>query len=178
MAAPQPHVFSDVVHFTSSLAWLEPYWNFVRLTAPIATALLALLVFVEARGLRKLESLSKSIGNWQDFNKLVMDETVAARWAAIRHGRVVWADMTQKDLNLIYSFLNVLVFEYKAARYGALWRRYVDKSFRDNILYFKHIWPGLHHHLLRDGWPTDVLKAADRIVRRARRREGLDRPKP
>ncbi|HTK36717.1 MAG TPA: hypothetical protein VL358_15715 [Caulobacteraceae bacterium] len=148
-------------------------WDFTRKSAPIVTALIALLIYLEAKRLRQIEWLAKSITNWQDFNKLLMDQAVATRWAAIREGQVAWSQIDQRDRQIIYAFLNVLVFEFKAARTGVLSRSYADTSVSENILYFHSLWPDLYDHLLRDGWPTDFVLFADKAIARGRRSKAV-----
>ncbi|MEW6598041.1 MAG: hypothetical protein AB1429_11165 [Pseudomonadota bacterium] len=131
-----------------------------------ATAGIALLVFVEARSIRKIEWFSKSLDNWQAFNRLLIDADYADRWALIADGAVDWEDITRNDMSFIYSFLNILIFEFNAQRRGVLERWYATDSIFANILYFKHIWPELYAHLRRDGWPKLFLKHADAAIRR------------
>jgi hypothetical protein len=137
----------------------------VSACAAVVTALLALLIYFEAKRLQKVDGLSRSIGNWQDFNRLMMQKDLADRWQAIHTGQVPWAEITQQDKALIYSYLNIMVYEYQAAHSGALDKLYAQKSVGDNILYFQYIWPELLEHLKTDGWPEGFVEAADCVVK-------------
>jgi hypothetical protein len=139
--------------------------DWVSAIATVITAILALLIYFEANQLRKVDGLARSITNWQDFNRLMLQKELADRWQAIHTGLVPWAEITQQDKALIYSYLNIMIYEYEAAHARALDRFYAQKSIGDNILYFKHIWPGLVEHLKTDGWPKRFVEAADRVVR-------------
>lgn len=131
------------------------------------TAVIAFAVYWEARRIRRIEWFSKTADNWQEFNRLILDAEMAERWHGIIRGNVDWDAVTQKDLMVIYSFLNVLVFEFNASAKGLLTRRYTEKSIGDNVLYFRFIWPELSTHLQSDGWPPEFLKFADKKIRRA-----------
>lgn len=135
--------------------------------AGIASGLFTALIFLEARNIRQVEWFAKASGNWQDFNRLVMEQGASERWADLRSGRVPWARVAQVDLFLIYAYLNVLVFEFQANRRGLLNRRYATKSIFDNLLYFRPLWSELLPHLRANGWPSDFLDAADRHIRKA-----------
>ena len=121
------------------------------------TTLIAVLVFLEARRIRKVDWLTKSILNWQNFNRMLLDTKYSERWSEIISGDVAWNDLTQSDKMCIYTFLNILVFEYKAKRSGLLARKYVNKSVGDNIRYFSGFWTDLKIHLSQDGWPEDFV---------------------
>ncbi len=122
------------------------------------------LVYVEARAIRKTEWFAKTAENWQSFNRLVIESDYSGRWSDVINGRVDWGRLDQKDMMFIYSFLNVLVFEFNARQAHLLKRAYAEKSINDNIRYFRHIWPGLREHLKGDGWPKDFLPFADAAI--------------
>lgn len=133
----------------------------------LLTAVLALLIFLEARRIRRVEWASASGRNWQEFNQLVLEGDRHERWGELIAGKLPWERVTQRDRMLIYSFLNVLLFEFNARSHGLLDAGYAEKSIGQNIIYLRHIWPGLLSHLTEDGWPGDFLAAADRAVRTA-----------
>ena len=137
--------------------------NLAQLLASLVTAGLALKIYLEARRLRKIEWLSKTVGNWQDFNRALLEGDRAARWGAIKDGRVAWEAITQFDKQLIYMFLNILWFENRAWRQGLLDRTYAEKSVSDNIHYLQWIWPPLLAHLRHDGWQTEFLDDLDAV---------------
>ena len=130
----------------------------------LATTVVAVMVYLEARSIRKVEWFSKTSENWQGFNKLVLDAGYTGRWWEILNGKVGWAELDQKDRMVIYSFLNVLVFEFNAQRRQLLDRTYAQKSVMNNVLCLHALWPDLCAHLRTDGWPDDFLDLADDIV--------------
>ncbi|MEM9495702.1 MAG: hypothetical protein AAGA09_06825 [Pseudomonadota bacterium] len=129
------------------------------------TALIAIAVYMEARRIRRVEWFSKTSKNWQDFNRLILDTDMSDRWRDIIIGKAPWDALSQKDMMIIYSFLNVLVFEFNAKSKGLLASRYAEKSIGDNIKYLKAVWPDLYPHLKSDGWPSDFLHFANRKIR-------------
>ena len=153
---------------TAALATWRPLLEAGSWLAAIVGGLFTALIFLEARSIRQVEWFSKTSANWQDFGRLVLECNAADRWGDLRHGRIAWPDITQRDLLLIYAFLNVLVFEYNASRKGLLNRRYATKSIFDNLLYFTAIWEELAAHLRTDGWPTDFIAEADQHIRQVR----------
>lgn len=144
--------------------WTEAIASVATAILTLLTTIVAVLVYLEAKAIRKTEWFAKSSENWQSFNRLVVDADYAARWSDIIKGRLVWADLNQRDLMFIYSFLNVLIFEFNAGRAHLLDRHYAQKSVSDNILYFRHVWPQLREHLQEDGWLSDFLPAADAAI--------------
>lgn len=138
--------------------------------APIVTTLLALLIYFEAKHLREIDGHAKTIEHWQEFNKLVIEKELGDRWQAVYSGRLSWKDMTHRDKALIYTYLNVLRYEYLASRAGVLNRLYAHKSMGDNILSFRFIWPELYAHLRKTGWSVEFLDAANAIVLKAGQR--------
>ena len=158
----------DITTITTVLAPWRPLLEAGSWVAGIVGGIFTALIFIEARSIRQVEWFSKTSTNWQDFGRLVLECNAADRWGELRHGRVAWSDIAQRDLMLIYAFLNVLVFEYSASRKGLLNRRYATKSIFDNLLYFNAIWDDLERHLRADGWPLDFLAEAHRHIRDTR----------
>ncbi|HEY2010614.1 MAG TPA: hypothetical protein VGH23_16615 [Rhizomicrobium sp.] len=148
------------------------WFEFTKDFVPFLTAALALLIYFEAKYLRKIDSFSKSVSTWQDFNKLMLNKELSERWEQIYTGKVPWASITQQDKAIIYSYLNILSYEYLCSRAGTLDRLYADKSVGDNILYFRYIWDGLHQHLKDDGWPRGFITRANELIKK---RQNIDR---
>ena len=69
---------------------------------------------------------------------------------------------------VIYSFLNIVIFEYECKLNNFLKKSYADKSIGDNLMYFQHIWTGLLQHLRDDGWPESFLPYADALMAKRR----------
>jgi hypothetical protein len=158
----------DITAITAALAPWRPLLEAGSWLAAIVGGLFTALIFLEARSIRQVEWFSKTSANWQDFNRLIGDRGAAERWGDLKAGRVVWQDVTQSDLFLIYAFLNVLVFEFHAGRRGLLNRRYATKSILDNVLYFNALWDDLEPHLRTDGWPLDFIDQAHRHIAKTR----------
>lgn len=150
-------------HLWAGLGWI---WDLVEATdkfGSIATALLALFVYFEAKRIRKIEWFSKSAENWTGFNNMVLSNGMDDRWGEILAGKVPLEKMSTRDLLILYSYLNVLVFEYKASSMGLLHRSYADKSINDNALQLRSLMPGLFGHLRRDGWPAEFIAHLERV---------------
>jgi hypothetical protein len=147
-----------------SSEWTEAVAAVVTAVLTLLTTVVAVLVYLEARAIRHTEWFAKTEENWQAFNRLVIEADYSGRWADIIKGRIGWSELNQKDLMFIYSFLNVLVFEFNAKRARLLDRHYAEKSVGDSVLYFRHIWPDLHRHLSGDGWPVNFLQTADAAI--------------
>jgi hypothetical protein len=162
----------------ASINWeqVEAISAVVSVVLSLATTIVAVFVFWEARSIRKTEWFSKTIQNWQEFNRLVISANYGERWSEIIKGDHRWQDLNQRDYIFIYSFLNVLVFEFRAQQSHLLDRDYAHKSVRESIAYFRHIWPDLRAHLSTDGWPDEFLPFADEVISAANLAQGALRP--
>ena len=146
------------------VAFLAAMAGITAAFASVITSVIAFFVYLEARNIRKMEWFSKTAQNWQDFNSMIMEADNHGRWSKIISGEAVWGDLDQRDRMMIYSFLNVLVFEYSARKRALLEKSYADRSIQKNILYLKSIWHDLRYHLIDDGWPLQFVYAADGFV--------------
>ena len=128
------------------------------------TTVVAVLVYLEARGIRRIEWSVSATQTWQRFNELILTGDNHIRWGRIIGGTLPWSDMEQRDRMLVYCFLNVLLFEHNARGHGLLSVGYADTSIGHNLRLLQYVWPELLVHLKSDGWPTDFLDMADGLI--------------
>ena len=165
-------------HITDPSRVWELLGNWTAALAACATVVMAYSVQREARKIRSLDAYTKVVEYWQHFNQQIIDHPeLAERWSRIRSGELRWAEIGQPDLNLIYTFFNVLAYEYKCWREGWLPKSYTEKSVHDNLNYFQYIWDDLAKHLLTDGWPVEFQRYANEHMGNRRRELELARKK-
>jgi hypothetical protein len=107
-------------------------WDAITGAASVGTAIVAVLVFVEARRIRHTEWLTRSVQMWQDFNSVLLAENRAERWRSLLAGEVDEQDFRPSD-HLLYTYLNIIYSEYTYAKSGLLRRGYAQESLQDNL---------------------------------------------
>jgi hypothetical protein len=108
-------------------------WETITGVASVATAIIAVLVFVEARRIRHTEWLTRSVQMWQDFNGVLLTDGRADRWRSLLAGDVEQQDFRPSDHYLLYTYLNIIYSEYTYAKSGLLRRGYASESLQDNL---------------------------------------------
>lgn len=79
------------------------------------TAVFALLVFLEARKIRRAEWTSAMVEKWQDFNRFLIETDTCERWEKLRRGEMAPDEMTAADRYLFMQFFNIQQAEFAAA---------------------------------------------------------------
>lgn len=108
-------------------------WEAITGAASVGTAIVAVLVFVEARRIRHTEWLTRSVQMWQDFNAMLLGDNRAERWRSLLAGEVDEEDFKPSDHYLLYTYLNIIYSEYTYAKSGLLGRGYANESLQDNL---------------------------------------------
>ena len=108
-------------------------WETITGVAGVATAIIAVPVFVEARRIRHTEWLTRSVQMWQDFNGVLLTDNRADRWRSLLAGEVEKQDFRPSDHYLLYTYLNIIYSEYTYAKSGLLRRGYAIESLQDNL---------------------------------------------
>jgi hypothetical protein len=110
-----------------------PWWEIANALGTGATALVALLVFFEARSIRTMDWLSRSVGMWQSFNQMLLDEERASRWRRLLDGTLPVGEIRASDHYVLFTYVNILFSEYEFARRKLLNREYALESVADNV---------------------------------------------
>jgi len=108
-------------------------WETITGVASVATAIIAVLVFIEARRIRHTEWLTRSVQMWQDFNGVLLTDSRADRWRSLLAGEIEKQDFRPSDHYLLYTYLNIIYSEYTYAKSGLLRRGYARESLQDNL---------------------------------------------
>jgi hypothetical protein len=108
-------------------------WEVANVVATATTAVLALLVYLEARSIRQMEWLSRSVQMWQAFNQTLLDEERASRWRKLLAGRIPAEEIRAADHYVLFSYVNIIFAEYQFARRKLINRDYALESVADNV---------------------------------------------
>jgi hypothetical protein len=100
----------------------------------VLTALLALLVFLEARSIQQTEWLTKSTAMWQDFNALLVSQPCRAdSWREFLGGQRDLKDCTPSDLYIVFTYVNIIFAEWTYWRQRLLDDEYSSASLCRNM---------------------------------------------
>ena len=110
------------------LVWTEPTANSIEALASIATFVVALLVFWEARSFRRSEGIFRQNTAWNDFGNAVAELHEGSRIGDLLMGKAVAGNLNPREAFLLMSFFNVVSSEYNAFRAKAIDREYVIHS--------------------------------------------------
>jgi len=108
-------------------------WDVGNALASAATALVAVFVFLEARSIRTMEWLSRSVQMWQSFNQMLLDDQRAARWRKLLDGSLPPSEVRAADHYVLFSYVNIIFAEYQFARRKLINRDYALESVADNV---------------------------------------------
>ena len=108
-------------------------WEIVASVSGVVTAGVAILVWFEARAIRRTEWLSRSVAMWQAFNSELLHDDLAKRWAAFLAGSVPEDDIERRDLHVLYAYVNILYTEYQLASAHLISPAYAEQSIGGNI---------------------------------------------
>jgi hypothetical protein len=92
-------------------------WNAIQSLGTLIAALIAWLVFLEARAIKKLQWESQAADKWQDFNRLLIETSLSDRWEAIRSGGPV-DKLGATDKRLMLMYFNIQMIEYHLIKEG------------------------------------------------------------
>ena len=138
-------------------------WDLLNSAATIATAVIAALVFVEARRIRQTEWLTRSVQMWQDFNEMLLTHDRADRWRAFLRGEVSEADFRPEDHYVLYSYLNIIYSEYRYVKRGLLDRGYAMESLRDNVRQVAEAGPYVIRFLRDTGYDNELVDIIEAV---------------
>jgi len=102
--------------------------NWVEAIAATATFLVALLVFLEARKIRRTEGILRQNQAWNDFGNAVATLEDQAMERILLGREPADPPRTARESFLLMSFFNVVSSDYSAFRVGAIDPRYVVHS--------------------------------------------------
>jgi hypothetical protein len=139
-------------------------WASINGVATIATAVIATLVYLEARRIRHTEWLTRSVQLWQGFNAMLLDRNRAERWRSFLRGEVPEAEFRPDDHYVLYSYLNIIYSEYRYLRHGLLDRRYAVESLRDNLNQVAAAGPYVIRFLRDTGYDNDLVDMLQAVV--------------
>lgn len=97
----------------------------------VVTMIVALMVFSEARSIRRAEWILRQNQAWNDINNKVAEIGDGCRIADILEGRPISPPVTPKEAFLLMSFFNVVSSEYFSLRSNLLMPAYALDSFMD-----------------------------------------------
>jgi hypothetical protein len=109
------------------------FWDVANALASAATALVAIFVFLEARSIRTMEWLSRSVQMWQAFNQMLLDDERARRWRGLLDGSLPAGEIGAADHYVLFSYVNIIFAEYQFARRKLINRDYALESVADNV---------------------------------------------
>lgn len=132
-------------------------WESITGAASVGTAIIAVLVFVEARRIRHTEWLTRSVQMWQDFNSVLLTDHRAERWRSLLAGEVEEQDFAPSDHYLLYTYLNIIYSEYTYAKSGLLGRGYATESLQDNLKQVATIGPYVVPWLRFTGYDNELV---------------------
>ena len=108
-------------------------WEMVAAVATVVTAVIAALVWVEARKIRRSDWLSRSVEMWQAFNGRMLQGDLALRWHRFLDGSLPNDEVTATDLHVLYSYVNIIFSEYTLAKARLIDPIYARQSVEGNI---------------------------------------------
>jgi len=108
-------------------------WTIGNAVASTATAVIAGFVFLEARSIRTMEWLSRSVQMWQSFNQMLLDDERATRWRRLLIGDLPTEEIRASDHYVLFTYMNIIFTEYQFARRKLLNRDYALESVADNV---------------------------------------------
>lgn len=132
-------------------------WESITGAASVGTAVVAVLVFVEARRIRHTEWLTRSVQMWQDFNSVLLTDNRAERWRSMLAGEVKEREFRPSDHYLLYTYLNIIYSEYTYAKGGLLRRGYAMESLQDNLRQVAAIGPYIVPWLRITGYDNELV---------------------
>jgi hypothetical protein len=140
------------------------FWEVADVAASGGAVLVAVLVFREARSIRTMEWLSRSIQMWQSFNQMLLDEERAVRWRRLLDGSLPAAEIKMADHYVLFTYVNIIFAEYQFARQKLINRDYALESVADNL---KQLVPngGFIIPLLRfTGYDNEFVDLIERVA--------------
>lgn len=133
-------------------------WDVIGAIGSAATAVIALFVFWEARGIRKTEWLLRQNQAWNDFSALILQAGEGSRIGRLILGGSVVPPLDTGEAFLLMSYFNVVSSEYNAYRARAIQRRYVIHSFSTTAsLAASNTW--IFDFLSKNGYDADFRRA-------------------
>lgn len=118
--------------WTVSLAgiwtWIDDNGDALTALAAIGTLVVALMVFTEARKIRRTEWLLRQNQAWNDLGALVAGHDEGERLGRLLMGEAVKGSLTVRESFVLMSFFNVVSSEYHAFRAKAINEHYVIHS--------------------------------------------------
>lgn len=122
-------------------------WELLGALASVVTALIAILVFIEARKIRHTEWLSRSVQLWQGFNHTVLETGHAELWRKFVAGELSADDLGASDHYILFSYVNIIFteYQYRARRLidGAYAARSIERNLRQLAPYRDELVPKL-----------------------------------
>jgi hypothetical protein len=109
------------------------FWQIADVVASASTGVVAVLVFFEARSIRTMEWLSRSVQMWQSFNQMLLDEDRARRWRRLLDGSLPPSEIKAADHYVLFAYVNIIFAEYQFARRKLINRDYALESVADNV---------------------------------------------
>lgn len=96
--------------------------------ASVGALLVTVLVFLEARSIRRTESIFRQNQAWNEFGNAVAELHEGNRVGDVLMGKSIEGDLTPREAFLLMSFFNVVSSEYNAYRAKAIDEHYVIHS--------------------------------------------------
>ncbi len=112
---------------------MSDLWNVGDALGSVLTAVIAAFVYAEARSIRTMEWLSRSMQNWQNFNQILLDPDRAARWRKLLAGDLPADQFRPEDHYVLFTYVNILYAEYEYARKKLIRREYALEGLTDNL---------------------------------------------
>ena len=138
-------------------------WDVVGAVTGVVTAIIALLVYLEARRIRHSEWLTRSVQMWQGFNEILLTDGRAARWRSFLRGEVAESDFQPADHYVLYSYLNIIYTEYRYTKGGLLDTGYAMESLRDNLRQVAAAGPYIVRALRDTGYDNELVDLIEAI---------------
>ena len=110
---------------TNALDWIAA-------AGSLATAGLAVIVWVEARRIRSTEWLTRSVAMWQAFNEMLLANGLTNAWQKLLTDGPT-DSIEGSERQVLYSYINIIYTEYQMAEGNLINRRYATTSIRENI---------------------------------------------
>jgi hypothetical protein len=108
--------------------WANANGDGIAAVAAILTLAVAILVFSEARKIRRTEWLLRQNQAWNELGNAVAQFHDGCRIGEMLTGEAVKGELTPKEAFLLMSFFNVVSSEYHAFRAKAIHQDYVIHS--------------------------------------------------
>lgn len=145
------------------LGWL---WNADRIAAlaTSGTLFVAILVFLEARSIRRTEWILRQNQAWSDLNYAIAQMHEGCRIAELLMGDPITPPPTAKEATLLMSYFNVVSSEYHAYRARAIERSYVVHSLTMTSRIAKNNKDWIFDFLLKYGYRADYIRAIAVVV--------------